>query len=60
MEAFLRLIDTADVFLNNMSIQAPERMGMGPEVLSARNPRLIYAHASGWGRKGPDAERVFL
>jgi crotonobetainyl-CoA:carnitine CoA-transferase CaiB-like acyl-CoA transferase len=56
MEAMLKLIDTADVFLNNMSIQAPERMGLGPEVLLARNTRLIYAHASGWGRKGPDAD----
>jgi crotonobetainyl-CoA:carnitine CoA-transferase CaiB-like acyl-CoA transferase len=55
MEIFLKLIDTADVFLNNMSIPAPERMGIGPDVLMARNPRLIYAHASGWGRKGPDA-----
>jgi crotonobetainyl-CoA:carnitine CoA-transferase CaiB-like acyl-CoA transferase len=55
MEIFLRLIDTADVFLNNMSIDAPTRMGIGPDVLLARNPRLVYAHASGWGRKGPDA-----
>jgi len=54
-EIFLKLIDTADVFVNNMSIQAPERMGIGPEVLLARNPPLVYAHASGWGRKGPDA-----
>ena len=56
MEVFLKLIDTADVFLNNMSIPAPERMGIGPEMLMARNPRLIYAHASGWGRKGPDSD----
>jgi CoA:oxalate CoA-transferase len=55
MEIFLKLIDRADVFLNNMSIEAPIKMGIGPEVLLARNPRLIYAHASGWGRKGPDA-----
>jgi crotonobetainyl-CoA:carnitine CoA-transferase CaiB-like acyl-CoA transferase len=55
MEIFLKLIDTADVFLNNMSIQAPVKMGIGPEVLLGRNPRLIYAQASGWGRKGPDA-----
>jgi crotonobetainyl-CoA:carnitine CoA-transferase CaiB-like acyl-CoA transferase len=55
MEVFLKLIDTADVFLNNMSIPAPERMGIEPDVLLARNPRLIYAHASGWGRNGPDA-----
>ncbi|MGD0916463.1 MAG: CoA transferase [Thermodesulfobacteriota bacterium] len=55
MEIFLKLIDTADVFLNNMSIEAPIRMGIGPDILLARNPRLIYAQASGWGRKGPDA-----
>jgi len=55
LEAFLRLIDTADVFLNNMSIEAPIKMGIGPEKLLERNPRLIYAQASGWGRKGPDA-----
>ena len=55
MKIFLRLIDKADVFLNNMSIGAPIKMGIGPEVLLSRNPRLIYAHASGWGRKGPDA-----
>lgn len=56
MEVFLKLIDSADVFLNNMSIPAPEKMGIGPEVLLARNPRLVYAHASGWGRNGPDAD----
>lgn len=55
MEVFLKLIDRADVFLNNLSITAPIKMGIGPEVLLARNPRLIYAHASGWGRKGPNA-----
>jgi CoA:oxalate CoA-transferase len=56
LEVLLKLVDTADVFLNNMSIQAPVRMGIGPDVLLERNPKLIYAHASGWGRKGPDAE----
>jgi crotonobetainyl-CoA:carnitine CoA-transferase CaiB-like acyl-CoA transferase len=55
MEIFLKLIDNADVFVNNMSINAPTRMGIGPDVLLARNPKLIYAHASGWGRKGDDA-----
>jgi crotonobetainyl-CoA:carnitine CoA-transferase CaiB-like acyl-CoA transferase len=58
MEAFLKLIDTADVFLNNMSISAPIRLGIGPEELLARNPRLIYAQASGWGRKGPAANSL--
>jgi crotonobetainyl-CoA:carnitine CoA-transferase CaiB-like acyl-CoA transferase len=58
MEIFLKLIDTADVFLNNMSIEAPKKLGIGPDVLLARNPRLIYAQASGWGRKGPDAHEL--
>ncbi len=53
MDVFLRLIDSADVFLNNMSIGAPIRLGIGPEALLARNPRLIFAQSSGWGRKGP-------
>src|SRR3972149_6139015 len=50
LEVFLKLIDGADVFLNNMSIGAPISLGIGPDVLLARNPRLIYAQASGWGR----------
>jgi crotonobetainyl-CoA:carnitine CoA-transferase CaiB-like acyl-CoA transferase len=58
LEIFLKLIDRADVFLTNMSIEAPQRMGIGPEVLLKRNPRLIYTHASGWGRKGPDANEL--
>ncbi len=57
-EVFFKLIDTADVFLTNLSIDAPIKMGIGPEVLLKRNPRLIYAHASGWGRKGPDANSL--
>jgi len=57
-EIFLKLIDRADVFLNNLSIEAPIRMGIGPDVLLARNPQLIYAQASGWGRKGSDANEL--
>jgi crotonobetainyl-CoA:carnitine CoA-transferase CaiB-like acyl-CoA transferase len=54
-EIFLKLIDKADVFLTNMSIDAPVKIGLGPDDLLKRNPRLIYGHSSGWGRKGPDA-----
>jgi crotonobetainyl-CoA:carnitine CoA-transferase CaiB-like acyl-CoA transferase len=54
-EIFLKLIDKADVFLTNMSIDAPVKIGIGPGDLLKRNPRLIYAHGSGWGRKGQDA-----
>ena len=58
LEVFFKLVDRADVFLNNLSIGAPYRMGISYEVLSARNPRLIYAQASGWGRKGPYANEL--
>ena len=34
------------------------KLGIGPEALCARNPRLIYAQASGWGRKGPEADAL--
>ncbi|BEQ15009.1 CaiB/BaiF CoA transferase family protein [Desulfoferula mesophila] len=58
LEVFFKLIDQVDVFVNNLSIDAPRRMGIGPDELLARNPRLIYAQASGWGRQGPDAEAL--
>jgi crotonobetainyl-CoA:carnitine CoA-transferase CaiB-like acyl-CoA transferase len=50
-EALLRLVETADVFVHNMRIGAAKRLGLDYETLSARNPRLIYACASGF-RKG--------
>lgn len=57
-EAFFKLIRQADVFLTNLSISAPKKLGITWEVLSEINPRLIYAHASGWGREGPDADAL--
>src|SRR4051794_12138450 len=53
--AVYRLIETADVFLSNYREGALERMGMGYAALSARNERLIYALANGFGHNGPDA-----
>jgi crotonobetainyl-CoA:carnitine CoA-transferase CaiB-like acyl-CoA transferase len=50
-EAVLRLVETADVFVHNMRIGAAQRLGLDYATLSARNPRLIYACASGF-RKG--------
>ncbi len=50
-EALLRLVDGADVFVHNMRIGAAERLGLGYAALAARNPRLVYACASGF-RKG--------
>jgi crotonobetainyl-CoA:carnitine CoA-transferase CaiB-like acyl-CoA transferase len=50
-EAVLRLVEPADVFVHNMRIGAANRLGLNYATLSARNPKLIYAAASGF-RKG--------
>jgi crotonobetainyl-CoA:carnitine CoA-transferase CaiB-like acyl-CoA transferase len=50
-EALLKLVDTADVFVHNMRIGAAQRLGLDYATLAARNPKLIYACASGF-RKG--------
>ncbi|MDR3539304.1 MAG: CoA transferase [Acetobacteraceae bacterium] len=50
-EALLRLVETADVFVHNMRIGAAQRLGLDYAALATRNPRLIYASASGF-RKG--------
>src|SRR5882672_555387 len=52
-EVLLRLIDTADVFVHNIRPQKLARLGFGPDVLMARQPRLIYAAIHGWRQDGP-------
>jgi crotonobetainyl-CoA:carnitine CoA-transferase CaiB-like acyl-CoA transferase len=52
-----RLVDRSDVFLENMRPGAAERLGLGYAALAARNPRLIYASISGYGSRGPDAQK---
>ena len=49
--ALLRLIDAADVLVHNMRPAAAKRLGLDYASLSARNPRLVHASASGF-RKG--------
>ncbi|MDE0238194.1 MAG: CaiB/BaiF CoA-transferase family protein [bacterium] len=56
-EAFFRLTDRADVVVENYRPAVKDRLGIGYEVLSARNPRLVYASLSGFGQEGPYANR---
>jgi crotonobetainyl-CoA:carnitine CoA-transferase CaiB-like acyl-CoA transferase len=56
-EVAYELIDGADVFLTNIRMSALERSGLGPDILRARNPRLVYAIVTGYGLQGPDADR---
>jgi len=57
---FLRLVDKADVVIENFTPGTMEGLGLGYETLAARNPHLIYAATSGFGQTGPDRERPAL
>jgi acetyl-CoA hydrolase len=52
-ELTLRLIDTADGVIEGMRPGTMERLGLGPEVCLARNPKLAYGRVTGWGQQGP-------
>jgi CoA:oxalate CoA-transferase len=54
---FERLLDAADVLVENYRPGVLDRLGYGWEVLRARWPRLVYAAASGFGQTGPLRER---
>jgi len=49
----LQLLETADVLIEGMRPGAAERLGLGPEEVHARNPRLVFARMTGWGQAGP-------
>lgn len=57
LEALRRLIGTADVFLHNLRASTASRLGIGFEVLSTLNPRLIYCATYGYGAAGPHKDR---
>lgn len=52
-EVALRLIEGADVVVENFRPGVMDRLGLGYETLAARFPRLIYCASSGWGQTGP-------
>ncbi|OBH05196.1 CoA transferase [Mycobacterium sp. E3247] len=56
-QQILRLVDTADVVLEGFRPGVMERMGLGPDDLRARNPRLVYARLSAYGGNGPHGSR---
>lgn len=56
-EAFLGLVDRADVVIENYRPGVLARLGLGWDVLHARNPRLILASISGFGQTGPYSSR---
>jgi crotonobetainyl-CoA:carnitine CoA-transferase CaiB-like acyl-CoA transferase len=54
---FLRLVDEADVLVENFRPGTLERLGLGPDVLLARRPKLVITRVTGFGQTGPYAGR---
>jgi len=52
-EVVLRLVERADVLVEGFRPGVCERLGIGPEVCLARNPRLVYGRLTGFGQDGP-------
>jgi len=56
-EIVLRLTERADVLAENFRPGVMERLGLGPDLLRARHPRLIYCRITGFGSTGPYSQR---
>jgi crotonobetainyl-CoA:carnitine CoA-transferase CaiB-like acyl-CoA transferase len=56
-EIALALCERADVFVTNVRAAALARLGLDWPQLEARNPRLVYGRVTGYGERGPDADR---
>ncbi|MBI3302736.1 MAG: CoA transferase [Deltaproteobacteria bacterium] len=56
-EIVYRLVQTADVFIENFRPGAAEKMGFGYDTFARHNPNLIYCAVSGYGQEGPHRER---
>mgnify|MGYP001443664172 CR=1 FL=1 len=55
VETVLALIESADALIEGFRPGVMERLGLGPDVALARNPKLVYGRMTGWGQEGPYA-----
>ncbi|NUS44417.1 MAG: CoA transferase [Mycobacteriaceae bacterium] len=58
LEQVLGLLEKADVLIEGFRPGVTERMGLGPDAVTARNPRLVYGRMTGWGQTGPRADQA--
>ncbi len=59
-ELLLSLVEKADMLIENYAAGTMDRLGLGWDVLRARNPRLIYGSANGYGSYGPDWDQLAM
>ncbi|KAG0224819.1 hypothetical protein BGW41_004943 [Actinomortierella wolfii] len=52
IETLIRLVEKADVIIEPFRPGVMERLGLGPDILLSKNPRLIYARMTGFGQQG--------
>jgi alpha-methylacyl-CoA racemase len=52
----LDLLSNADALIEGFRPGVMERLGLGPEIVQAKNPRLVYGRMTGWGQEGPLAQ----
>jgi crotonobetainyl-CoA:carnitine CoA-transferase CaiB-like acyl-CoA transferase len=57
LQALMRLVASADVFIQNFRPGVAERLGVGEEAVRAVSPKIVYVSVSGFGENGPYAEK---
>ncbi|MGD9559725.1 MAG: CoA transferase, partial [Oscillospiraceae bacterium] len=57
LEAMLKLLETADVFITNTRPKALRKLGLDYEQINDRCPRLVYGIVLGYGEEGPERDR---
>jgi len=57
-ELLLRLAEKADILIEGFRPGVMERLGLGPNIVLARNPALIYGRLTGFGQDGPLSHRA--
>ena len=50
------LVNEADALIEGLRPGVMERLGLGPEIFTATNPKLVYGRMTGWGQDGPRAQ----